>query len=201
MATGMGRLRQVAFLRAVNVGGRSIVKMADVQAAFAAAGCANVTTFIASGNILFDGPAEDAGARQARIRANMQRLLKADPVIVYRTGRQLERLVTRAPFGELAADARVKLYVAFVEQKTTRSPRFPLQLPKDGLEAIGMVDGDVLIVSHRKPNGMYGFPNNWIEKELGVTSTARNWSTVTKIVERLDRVETKPRRRGDAERT
>ena len=40
------------------------------------------------------------------------------------------------------------------------------------------------LVSRRKPNGMYGFPNNWIEKELGITSTARNWSTVTKIVER-----------------
>ena len=183
MATDRGRLRHVAFLRAVNVGGRSIVKMADVQAAFAAAGCANVTTFIASGNILFDGPAEDAGALQARIRVNMQRLLKAEPVIVYRTGRQLERLVTRAPFRELAADPRLKLYVAFVEQKSTQRPRFPLLLPKEGLEAIGTVDGDVLIVSHRKPNGMYGFPNNWIEKALGVVATARNWSTVTKLAD------------------
>jgi len=45
------------------------------------------------------------------------------------------------------------------------------------------VKGDVLIVSRRKPNGMYGFPNNWIERELGVVATARNWSTVTKLAE------------------
>jgi uncharacterized protein (DUF1697 family) len=30
---------------------------------------------------------------------------------------------------------------------------------------------------------MYGFPNNFIEKEFGVPATSRNWSTVKKIVE------------------
>ena len=52
-----------------------------------------------------------------------------------------------------------------------------------GLEAIGMRGNDVLIVSRRKPNGMYGFPANWLEGELGVAATARNWSTVRKLVE------------------
>lgn len=41
---------------------------------------------------------------------------------------------------------------------------------------------EVFIVSRRKKNGFYGFPNNFIEKELGVSATSRNWSTVTKIV-------------------
>jgi uncharacterized protein (DUF1697 family) len=30
--------------------------------------------------------------------------------------------------------------------------------------------------------GRYGFPNNFIEKELNVISTARNWTTINKIV-------------------
>lgn len=34
----------------------------------------------------------------------------------------------------------------------------------------------------KKKNGGYGFPNNFIEKELGVQTTTRNWSTVSKIV-------------------
>jgi uncharacterized protein (DUF1697 family) len=173
---------QVAFLRAINVGGRAVVKMADVQAAFAAAGCDNVRTFIASGNILFDAPSHADDALQTRIRRNVGRLLGSEPVIVYRTISDLERLLAATPFGELASDAGVKRYVAFVAEKTKQRPRFPLELPKEGLEAIGMKNGDVLIVSRRKPDGMYGFPNNWIEKELGVTSTVRNWSTVTKIV-------------------
>ena len=42
---------------------------------------------------------------------------------------------------------------------------------------------EAFIVSRRRNNGMYGFPNNFIEQQLGVTATSRNWSTVTKIVE------------------
>ena len=181
-ARNVNRARQVAFLRAINVGGRGIVKMADVQRAFLDAGCTDVTTFIASGNIVFVAPAGDAEPWRAAVRRNIGRLLGAEPTIVYRSMRQLERLVARAPFGELASDRTLKLYIVFASDRTKRRPRFPLELPKEGLEATGMIGDDLLIVSRRKPNGMYGFPNNWIEKELGITSTARNWSTVVKIV-------------------
>jgi hypothetical protein len=58
-----------------------------------------------------------------------------------------------------------------------------LRLEKEALEAIGMKKADVLIVSRRKPSGMYGFPANWIEQALGVTASARNWSTIRKIVD------------------
>ena len=177
-------MRQVAFLRAVNVGGTSIVRMADVQTAFTAAGCANVTTFIASGNVMFDAPAGGpAAAIDRRIRTNLARLLGAELVIVYRSIDGLRKLVAGAPFGALPDDRALKLYVMFVVQKTKQRPRFPLHLPKEGLEAIGMIGGDVLIVSRRKPNGWYGFPTTWIEKELGIVTTARSWSTVKKIVE------------------
>lgn len=48
-----------------------------------------------------------------------------------------------------------------------------------------MSNREVFIVSRRKKNGFYGFPNNFIEKELRVPATTRNWSTLTKIVEFL----------------
>jgi uncharacterized protein (DUF1697 family) len=179
-------VRQAAFLRAVNVGGRGIIKMADLQQAFVAAGAARVTTFIASGNIMFDAPA-DSDALRAGIARNVGQLLGAEPVIIYRSMRQLERLVARAPFGALTADRTLKLYVLFSLAKTMRRARFPLQLPKEGLEAIGINGADVLVVSRRKPTGWYGFPTIWIEKELGITSTARNWSTVARMVAREKR--------------
>jgi uncharacterized protein (DUF1697 family) len=173
----------VAFLRAVNVGGRGIVRMTDLQAAFTKAGCVDVTTFIASGNVIFEAPAAGRDALRSRVAAHVERVLGAEPVIVYRTLRELTQLVERAPFGAMSADATVKLYVAFVTARARRTPAYPLHLPKEGLDAIGQTPrGDVLLVSRRKPNGMYGFPNNWIENELGVRSTARSWSTVTKIV-------------------
>ena len=173
-------MTHVAFLRAINVGGTGIVRMTALQNAFSSAGCGNVRTFIASGNVIFD--AHDIDDVRPRILEKVRGLLAAEPVVVFRTMRELEALVKAAPFGALADDREVKLYVMFMTRKVTPKPKFPLMLPKEALEAIGMKKDDVLSVSRRKPNGWYGFPANWIEKELGVAATARTWSTVTKLV-------------------
>ena len=173
-------MTHVAFLRAINVGGTGILRMADLQKAFAAAGCRNVTTVIASGNVIFES--DDIDHVRPRVLKRVGALLGTEPVIVFRTMRELEAIVKAAPFGALADDRAVKLYVMFMARQVTPKPKFPLTLPKEALEAIGMKKDDVLIVSRRKPNGWYGFPANWIEKELGVAATARSWSTLTKIV-------------------
>ena len=53
--------RYIAFLRAVNVGGR-IVKMDELREHFAAAGFSDVETFIASGNVIFSSSAKSTAA-------------------------------------------------------------------------------------------------------------------------------------------
>ena len=53
----MARGRFVALLRGVNVGGRNLVAMADLRAAFEAAGFEAVRTYIHSGNVLFGSDA------------------------------------------------------------------------------------------------------------------------------------------------
>jgi uncharacterized protein (DUF1697 family) len=51
------KCRYVAFLRAINVGGR-VVKMATLKQIFVGLKLAEVETFIASGNVVFTSPAE-----------------------------------------------------------------------------------------------------------------------------------------------
>ena len=174
-------MTHVAFLRAVNVGGRGLVKMTDLQKAFTAAGAKNVRTVIASGNVVFDGPSS-LGPLREQIVKKVRPLLGADPEIAFRTLPYLERLIAAAPFGPLVDDRTVKLYVLFLIGKPKRVPAFPLTIPKEVIEVPGMYEQDTLIVSRRKPNGMYGFPGLWTEKEMGVASTGRNWSTLIRIV-------------------
>jgi hypothetical protein len=45
-----------------------------------------------------------------------------------------------------------------------------------------MSNREVFILSRPRQNGFLGFPINFIEQELGVSATSRNWSTVTKII-------------------
>ena len=174
--------KYVAFLRAINVAGHTIVRMSDLRDAFEAVGCRDVRTYIQSGNVIFKSPEEDSDAIFHKIRVKLRDLLGCEPGILFRTVRDLEGVLRAAPFEGFHAEPGIKLYVAFLAEKTRTKPRFPLVSAKEALEAIGMKGLDVFIVSRRKQNGFYGFPNNFIEKELGVSATSRNWSTLTKLV-------------------
>ncbi len=175
--------KYVAFIRAVNVAGHASVRMSDLRDVFTAAGCKGVRTYIQSGNVIFDSPEDNIAAVFQRVRVRLCDLLGAEPGILFRTVREVEGILRGAPFKGFETQPGIKLYVAFLSQKPRSKPRFPLLSPKEALEAIAMKSREVFIVSRRKKNGFYGFPNNFIEKELGVSATSRNWSSLTKIVE------------------
>jgi uncharacterized protein (DUF1697 family) len=173
----------VAFLRAINVGGRSLVKMSDLRVAFERAGCLSVRTYIQSGNVVFDLPVRGQATVFLRIRRNIRALMGCEPEVVFRTGRELQRIVAQAPFKDSVGKPDVKLYVVFLSRKPARTPVLPLVSEKEAIEAAGMTDREVFIISRPKKNGMYGFPNEIAEATLGVPATSRNWTTVTKILE------------------
>lgn len=175
--------RYTAFMRAVNVAGHATVRMSDVRDAFAAAGCRNASTYIQSGNVVFESPSRDAEAILQGIRGTLRHLLDEEPVVLLRTVSEIEDLVRQAPFKALEGDPSVKRYVVFLSRRPRRAPRFPLVSSQEALEAIAMNDREVFVVSRRKKNGFFGFPNRFIETELGIPATSRNWSTVTRIVE------------------
>lgn len=48
-------MKYIAFLRGVNVGGNSLIKMSDLKKIFEDLGFTNVQTYINSGNVIFEG--------------------------------------------------------------------------------------------------------------------------------------------------
>ena len=175
--------KYVAFLRAVNVGGHGLVRMKDLAGMFAAVGCEQMQTYIQSGNVIFDVSEKTAAATMRKVQGNLSELLGTEITVVFRSRREIEDVVKRNPFKVLNIDGTEKLYVALLSQKPPHKAKLPLVSSKERLEAFQMRKLDVYIVSRKRRNGMYGFPNNFIEKELGVMATTMNWSTVTKIVE------------------
>lgn len=174
--------RYIAFLRAINVAGHAIVKMTDVNKAFVAAGCKDVKTVIQSGNVLFavEGNAE---AAFEKIHSRLKTLIGADATIMFRTHRAIRSLVAADPFRAVQAGPELKLYVSFLSGRPAAKPKLPLVLGKEGLEAFRIEGQEAFILSRRKSNGFFGFPNNFIEKELGVAATTRNWTTVARIAQ------------------
>jgi uncharacterized protein (DUF1697 family) len=174
--------KYVAFMRAINVAGHAIVRMSDLQNTFVSAGCRGVRTYIQSGNVIFESPDAAESASFQRIRMKIRELIGDDSAVLFRTVRELERILNSAPFKAYEHEPGIKLYVTFLSEKPRSKPRFPLRSTKEALDAIAIKNLEVFVVSRRKRNGFYGFPNNFVEKELGVSATTRNWSTLTKIV-------------------
>src|SRR5688500_7653674 len=157
--------------------------MTDLCEAFAAAGCRHVRSYIASGNILFESGVSNDLALARKIRRAIAERVGMEPAIMLRALEDLEALVAKDPFKKLRHDRTAKFYVAFLAEPPSTSVRFPLTHEKDALDVIAVSGRDAFIVSRPKPNGFYGFPNNFLEHALGAVGTTRSWSTVSKVVE------------------
>jgi uncharacterized protein (DUF1697 family) len=102
--------RSIAFLRAVNVGGRTVT-MDELRRLFEALGFAQVETFIASGNVIFR--ADDAGEAvlAARIEAHLKQALGYQVAVFLRTPGELAEIVGRQPFAPASVAAARALWV------------------------------------------------------------------------------------------
>ena len=175
-------MTHVAFLRAVNVGGRGVVKMDALRDAFAAAGCGNTRTFIASGNVLFDASPRDVRRLVAAARARVGALLGAEPDVIVRTGRELREMVENRPITQRQMGDGATLYVALMAAAPRSTPELPLLVEKEGLELVAIRGADAFVVCRRLPNGRSGSPGAFVEARLGVRATTRNWNTIERIV-------------------
>ena len=176
----------VALLRAVNVAGHARLPAAGLAKLFAAAGAADVVTFGHAGTVLFT-TSRAAAKLVVTVRDAVADGFGERPVIVLRTRRELLDLTIAQPFDDCGAAPTDKLYVTFLARKPLRPPRLPLTSDLERLTAFERRGREVLVVSARKTNGFYGFPNAFVETAFGVAATTRNWSTVTRLAALLAR--------------
>jgi uncharacterized protein (DUF1697 family) len=177
--------RYVGFLRAINVAGHGRIKMTDVRDAFTAAGAAGVETYIQSGNVVFECAARYRATVARRAAHGLSDALGETPELMIRPMSRLVELVNDAPFVKMETRPETKLYVVFLARKPQHRIALPLVSDKEALEIIEISEREVFLISRRKRSGFFGFPNNFVEENLNISATSRNWSTVTKIVARF----------------
>ncbi len=105
--------RYVAFLRAVNVGGR-IVKMDELRGFFAEVGLSEVETFIASGNVIFSTTAKATAALEQKIEGHLKKALGFDVPTLIRTTAEVAAAAARTPYPVTDVDAAGTFAVAFL---------------------------------------------------------------------------------------
>ncbi|HWH84635.1 MAG TPA: DUF1697 domain-containing protein [Burkholderiaceae bacterium] len=103
----------IAFLRAVNVGGRT-VKMDLLRAEFEALGLAEVRSFIASGNVVFTTRARDLAALERRIEQRLHAAFGFEIETFVRTRAELAAIVAHPAFDAAEAAAAATHVIGFI---------------------------------------------------------------------------------------
>jgi len=180
-------VKYVAFLRAINVGGSKVIKMEILRQIFESLGFANVRTYIQSGNVIFDARQKNVSSLTTKIEKELERSTGHKVEVMLTTFAELQSMVKLDPFKRVEAGPDVMLFVTFLSSEPSLMPKLPINYDKENLQVLALRDRAAFIVAKRKQNGMFGFPNNFLEKQFGSVGTTRNWTTVKKIVDFVER--------------
>ena len=171
----------LVLLRGINVGGKNIIKMADLKAAFEALGFSNVWTYIQSGNVLFQSDESDKDALTTRIERGLSKRFNFDAKVVVIAQKELAAIVRGAPEGFGAGDKKFRYDVIFLKEPLT---------PKEAMKSISVREG--VDTAHAGRQALYfsrlisKASQSHLTKIIGTpvyqSMTIRNWNTTTKLL-------------------
>ena len=163
-----------AFLRSINVGGRT-VKMDRLRQIFTSLGFAKVETFIASGNVIFESRVRNTTALEKKIENVLQETLGYKIATFIRTRPELAGIANHDPFAKAQGDAA--LYIALVSQTPKGDARTKLMSFRTKNDDFH-VNGREIYWLCRKSFSKSDFSGAILEKILGSPATLRNVTTV-----------------------
>lgn len=170
----------VAFLRAINVGGRRVT-MERLRAAFEGLRFDEVSTFIASGNVVFRATGASPQL-EPRIEDTLSRALGFEVVTFVRSASQIRRIVGGQPFGPRAADV---VHVGFLKKAVTGSVRSALSSLSNDTDEVE-ARGKQLYWLARGGMGRATISGAALEKTLGQPTTLRSLKMLRRLDEKLD---------------
>ena len=173
----------VVLLRGVNLAGRNRVAMPRLREALAEAGFEDVRTYVQSGNVVLS-----SRARPSTVAAKVERAIHdefgLDIPVVVRTRDEVAEVVGRNPLGEVATNPK-RYQVTFLAEPVGRDVVERIQAEAAPGEKVA-VEGREIYAWHPDGVGRSKLATLLSGKKLGVTATARNWTTVTKLLELAD---------------
>lgn len=173
-------MKYAAFLRGINVGGRTSIKMENLRACLAGLGFENVKTYIQSGNVVFESGETDDRKLAAKIEAAVEKEFFKTPVMV-RSVDEVREIIENNPFA--GEDFEDKLFhVVFLAEKLSDEKAEMLIANNTENEKFAVRDREVYcLLREGVADSLLG--KKYIDNKLKTPATARNWRTLNKILE------------------
>ncbi|MBK9705875.1 MAG: DUF1697 domain-containing protein [Acidobacteria bacterium] len=174
----------VALLRGINVGGKNSLPMKELIALLENMGVKNVRTYIQSGNAVFQSREKNISQLAKCLSSEIKKHYNFEPYVLLLRLEEIKLAMAKNPFPEAEADPS-SLHLCFLDS----SPKTPDLKKLNSLRKTSerFYLGENIFYLHT-PEGMGRSKlAASAEKLLGVTMTARNWKTVSKIKELAER--------------
>ncbi len=173
-------MRYVALLRGINVGGNSLVKMSDLKKAFENLGFENVSTYINSGNVIFDS--DDSLTKiNEKIDRKLSKIFNFDLTTVVISKKSLEKTTENIP-AEWKKSKDLRCYIAFVKEPISEQEVLSKIRLKDGVDSVATYRGVLYMTTKLSGITKSGF-SKLARQKIYKHITIRNYNTVKKLLE------------------
>ena len=173
----------IALLRAVNVGGKTMVAMAELRAMAEALGFAEVRTLLQSGNLVFETrerPSTDA--LEEKLETESAKRFAGPIDFFVRDAKEWAQVIANNPFPAEAKHDPSHVVVIALKQAPSAATVKALAAAIKGRETVRSVGRHAYVV-YPDGIGRSKLTNTVIEKALATRVTGRNWNTVLKLAE------------------
>lgn len=169
-------------LRGINMTGHNIIKMTELVALFRKIGYTDAETYIQSGNIVFTSH----NAKINELSSGLQRAILSEfnlnIAVIIRTSDEMKKIISANPFLQEPDFDPSKMAVLFLENKPSDAQVLKvagIDYPPDKFH----INGSEIYVYCPNGFGKTKLYTNFFEAKMKVTGTARNWRTVSKLME------------------
>jgi uncharacterized protein (DUF1697 family) len=178
----------ISMLRGVNLGRHNRISMDALRALYVSLKLEDPRTYVQSGNVLFRTKEKNVAALAKRIQDAIKREFAFRPEVVLRTLTELRQVVAGSPFAKRRDVEPSKLLVTFLVGEPGPDAGIKLLALKGHPEELHLKGRELYIYF---PNGIGNSKLPWssVEKLLGTNGTARNWNSVTKMLQMAEELE------------
>jgi uncharacterized protein (DUF1697 family) len=174
-------MTHVAFLRAVNLGKRT-VRMPHLVELFSGVGHADVWTYVNSGNVVFDASGSRA-ALERRLETMLEKDLGFEVTTFVRTAAELRRALALEPFSVAPGDT---YFVTFLKDSLSKPRAKALEALSNDFDTVVVKGRDVHWRMHGKSTDTKLTTKAWEGVVGRHRSTSRNTNMLRKLMDRID---------------
>lgn len=171
----MNPMASVVFMRGVNVGGHKAFRPSLVAGRLRSL---DVISIGAAGTFVVQ-----ADADEAKIRSQFLKQIPFETQLMICPARDITSLVALDPFADKSLPPSDGQFVTIVERVPRKLPKLPLEIPEGGPWQVRWIAIHRRCVAtlRRNVGRTPLYPNEAIERRLGVAATTRNWATILKV--------------------